>query len=367
MSKDYYKILGVDKNANQEEIKRAFRKLAHEYHPDKPTGDEAKFKEINEAYQVIGNEEKRKKFDQFGSTFDQQGGFGGGAGWEDFMRQARGGGGFNGANFDFGGGDLGDILGDLFGFGGGGGRSRGTKKHKGDDIEVDVKIELKDAAFGIKKEFELYKNIKCEHCHGNMAEPGTPITTCKNCNGSGVVVQMQRTFIGSFQTQVACPECHGEGKKAEKKCTKCDGQGITKQKEIINVDIPAGVEDGMTLRVHGKGNAGSHGGANGDLFVRIRVKEDERFQRFGDDLLFKEKIDFTQAILGVKLDVETLDGVVELKIPEGTQPNTRFRLKNKGMGHLNSSGRGDMYVEIEVVIPKSVSRKQRQLLEGFDD
>ncbi len=214
---------------------------------------------------------------------------------------------------------------------------------------------------------ELYKEIKCEHCHGNMAEPGTPINSCKTCNGSGVVIQMQRTFIGAFQTQATCPDCHGEGKKAEKKCTKCDGLGITKQKEVVVVDIPAGVENGMTLRVSGKGNAGKHGGSNGDLYVRVRVKEDERFQRFGDDLLSKEKIDFTQAILGTKLDIETLDGAVELKIPEGTQPNTRFRLKNKGLGHLNSSGRGDMYVEVEVVIPKSISRKQRQLLEGFDD
>lgn len=364
MGKDYYKILGVDKSASSEDIKRAFRKLAHQYHPDKANGDEAKFKEINEAYQVIGNEEKRKQYDQFGSTFDQQGGFGGGANWEDFMKYARNGnGGFGGANFDFGGVDLGDIFGDLFGFGGGG---RSKKKNRGEDIEMDVKLEFSEAAFGVKKEFELYKTVKCDHCKGNLAEPGTPIKTCSACGGSGVVVRLQRTFLGSFQTQSVCGECKGEGKIPEKKCTKCGGVGIIKNKEKVSVDIPAGIDNGATLRVGGAGNAGNYGGSNGDLYVRVRVIPDERFQRFGDDILHKEKIDFTQAILGTKIDVDTLDGAVELKIPDGTQPNTRFRLKNKGIPHLNSSGRGDMFVEVEVVIPKSISRKQRKLLEEFD-
>jgi len=364
MSKDYYKILGVEKSATQDDIKRAFRKLAHQYHPDKQGGDEAKFKELNEAYQVLGNEEKRKQFDQFGATFDQQGGFGGGMNWEDFMRQARGGGGFGNINFDLGGMDLGDIFGEVFGFGG----SRGnTKKRAGEDIELDLQIDFKDSVFGIKKEFELYKTVKCDHCHGNTAEPGTPFVKCKTCDGKGKIIKMQRTFLGSFQTQAICGECGGEGKIPEKKCSKCKGMGIVKNKEAVSVEIPAGIENGMSLRVSGKGNAGKSGGKNGDLYVHVRIRPDKRFARHGNDILQREKINFVQATLGAKIEIETLDGKVELKIPEGTQPNTRFRLREKGVPYLNSSGRGDMYVEIEVEIPKRVSRKQRELLERFGE
>lgn len=362
MSKDYYKVLGIEKNASPDEIKRAFRKLAHEYHPDKATGNEAKFKEINEAYQVLGTEKKRQQYDQYGSTFDQMGGFGAGANWEDFMNQARGGQG--GIKFDFGGMDLGDIFGDVFGFGGGGGR---TKKHQGQDIQVDFKIEFKEAVFGVKKEIELYKQVKCGHCHGNLAEPGTKISTCSTCKGAGQVNRVQNTFFGAFQTAAVCPDCKGEGKKAEQACSKCRGLGVAKEKEKIEVQIPAGIEDGSTIRFTSKGEAGQYGGRAGDLYVQIKINSDERFERDDDDVYVREKISFAEAALGAKKDIVTLDGEINLKIPAGTQPGTKFRLREKGIPHLRSSDRGDMYVIIEVEVPTKLSRKQRQMLEDFDE
>lgn len=360
MGKDYYKILGVEKNASQDEIKTAFRKLAHKYHPDKQDGDEAKFKEVNEAYQVLGKPEKRKQYDQFGSTFDQQGGFGGGMNWQDFMRHARGGSQGN-INFDFG--DLGDIFGDIFGFGG---QSR-TRGQRGADIEVEMEIEFRDSVFGLKKTIELFKDIKCDRCHGNKAEPGTPINTCTTCQGTGRITKVQQTFLGAFQTASVCPDCRGEGKKPQKLCTKCSGQGIIKDKEKIEFEVPAGIENGSTLRLHGRGNPGQNGGADGDLYVRIRVKKDEHFIREGNDIIKKEKISIKQAVLGDRIDINTLDGEISLKIPAGTQPNTRFRIKGKGMPYLHSNSRGDLFIEIEIEIPRKINRKQKQALEQFDD
>jgi molecular chaperone DnaJ len=363
MSKDYYKVLGIEKNASPEEVKAAFRKLAHEYHPDKATGNEAKFKEINEAYQVLGNEKKRQQYDQYGSTFDQMGGFGGGANWEDFMSQARGGQG--GIKFDFGGMDIGDIFGDVFGFGGGG--QQRSKKHQGQDIQVDFKIEFKEAVFGVKKEIELYKQVKCGHCHGNLAEPGTKIITCSVCHGAGQVNRVQNTFFGAFQTAVVCSACQGEGKKAEQACSKCRGLGVVKEKEKIEVQIPAGIEDGSTIRFTGKGEAGSYSGRAGDLYVQIKIKADERFERDGNDVYVREKISFAEAALGTKKDIITLDGEINLKIPAGTQPTTKFRLREKGIPEVHGSGRGDMYVIIEVEVPAKLSRRQKQILEEFDE
>lgn len=359
MGKDYYKILEVDKNATAEELKKAFRKKAHKYHPDKEGGDEAKFKEANEAYQVLGNEEKRKKYDQFGSSFDQQGGFGGGMDWGDFMNQARsGGGGFSGG---FGGIDLGDIFGDIFG--GGGRKSRGPQK--GNDIQVNLIISLKDAAFGMKKEIELYKHVKCDRCDGSLAEPGSKVETCSTCNGQGQVSKVQRTFIGNIQTSAVCHDCSGIGKKIEKKCSKCSGEGVVKEKEVIEIGVPAGIDSGSTIRFSGKGEAGQFGTAYGDLYVQVRIDEGKKFERHGDDILTKKKISFIQATLGDKVDVETLDGDVTLKIPSGTQPGTRLRMKDKGMTRFQRSDRGDMYVEVEVEIPKKLSRKQKKLLEEY--
>jgi len=366
MGKDYYKILGVEKNASEEDIKQAFRKLAHKHHPDKEGGDEAKFKEINEAYQVLGNKEKRQQYDQFGSTFDQQGGFGGGMNWEDFMRQARGG--FAGGNmggFDFGGIDLGDIFGDIFGFGGGGRRSR--RESRGNDIQVDMQISLSEAAFGTKKEIELYKQVKCSHCHGELAEPGTKVEVCSTCKGQGQVLRVQRTFIGNIQTSAICPDCQGQGKKIHEPCHECHAQGIIRKKEQIEISIPAGIDNGATIRYSGQGEAGAKGGHSGDLYIRIRIKAERNFERQGDDLITKKKISFVQAILGDKVDVETLDGEVTLKIPAGTQPGTRLRLRDKGMTRFERRDRGELYVEIEVEIPTHISRAQRKMLEDFEN
>lgn len=371
MGKDYYKILGVDKNASEADIKVAFRKLAHEHHPDKAGGNEAKFKEINEAYQVLGNNEKRRQYDQFGTTFDQQGGFGGGMGWEDFMRQARGGaGGFNNIKFDFGGADLGDMFGDVFsnfGFGHGTRTSSGSGRRRGDDIQVDYKLDLSEAFSGVKKQVELYKDVKCEHCRGNMAEPGTKIVTCKTCGGQGQVSQTQRTMFGVFQTAVVCPDCQGQGKIHEQKCKECKGEGVVRKKETINIEIPAGVEDGMTLKMSGYGQAGGFNAGAGDLYINLRVKNNSEFERRGNDLIAKRTITFKQAALGDEIEIKTIDGTVEMKIPAGTQPNTRFRLKGKGMPHLHSSGRGDMYVIVDVEVPTKLNRKQREILEEFEE
>ena len=363
MGKDYYKVLGIDKSATQDDVKKAFRKQAHKYHPDKETGDEAKFKEANEAYQVLGKPEKRQQYDQYGSNFDQQGGFGGGGNWEDFMRQARQGGGGGAQNMDFG--DLGDIFGDMFGFGGN--RSRGgSRVVHGDDIQMDMSLDFSESVFGLKKEIKIFKQVKCSHCQGNLAEPGTPIKTCTTCNGNGQVVRIQRTMLGTFQTAAVCSDCRGEGKIAEKKCTSCEGHGIEEMEVKLDVQVPGGIVDGMTLRLSGQGHAGHYGGPTGDLYIRIHVKEDKNFTRVDDDIHTKQNISFVQASLGVKVEVKTLDGDVELKIPAGTQPGTKFRLKAKGVPHINASGRGDMFVETIVEVPKKLTRKQKQLLEDFD-
>ncbi len=364
MGKDYYKILEVDKNAGQDEIKKAFRKLAHKYHPDKKDGDEAKFKEVNEAYQVLGNEQKRKQYDQFGSTFDQQGGFGGGMNWDDFMRYAKqgGGGGFQGMNFDMG--DLGDIFGDIFGFGGGGRRSAGVPR--GDDIEVDLALDFKEAVFGVKKTIELYKTVKCPNCHGNKAEPGSGFKTCEVCEGKGRVQEIRRTFLGAMRTERVCQQCQGDGKIPEKLCSKCSGQGVVKNKERIEITIPAGIADGSTLRVPGGGEAAA-GGQNGDLYVRLRVKSDPDFERHGNDIYTEHKISFKQAALGDKIEITTLDGTVDLKIPAGTQSSTRFRLRGKGVPRLNAGGAGDFYVIIKVEVPKKLTRHQKKILEQWDE
>jgi len=360
MGKDYYKILGVEKSASQDDIKKAFRKLAHKYHPDKETGNEEKFKEVNEAYQILGKPEKRKQYDQFGSTFDQQGGFGGGMGWEDFMRQARSGG---AQGMNFGGIDLGEIFGEMFG-GGFGGRQRGRKQ--GEDIQIDLQIDFKDAIFGIKKEIELLKVIKCPHCEGNMAEPNTKIIQCSTCGGSGQVTRVQKTMLGAFQSRSVCPDCHGQGQKPEKPCSKCSGTGVVREKQKIEINIPAGINNGSTLRLAGHGNEAPYGGVPGDLYVNIQVKPEKDYERKGNDIYKTVPISIAQACLGDKIDVRTLDGEISLKIPSGTQPGTKFRIKGKGAPELQGSRQGDMYVVTDVKIPKRLSKKQKKLLQDFD-
>ena len=362
MSKDYYKILGAEKNASQEEIKKAFRKKAHEFHPDKKGGDEAKFKEINEAYQILGNEQKRKQYDQFGdSAFSGQGFGGTGMNWEDFARAAgQGQGGFN-INMD----DLGDIFGgfgDIFGFG----NSGGSQRRRGSDIQTEMQIDFKEAVFGVEKQISLYKTNSCSKCKGNGAEPGTPIETCKTCKGSGQVTRVQRTILGNFQSRAACPDCQGEGKTAKQKCSQCSGTGLERNTSNINVKIPAGIDNGQTIRLNGQGEAAS-GGVNGDLYIKIRVRLDNEFTRSGDNILSTVRISFSQAALGDKIKVATIDGEVTLKIPAGTQSGTVFKLRGNGSHSIHGRGRGDQLVTIKLKTPERLSRQEKKLFEELKE
>ena len=365
MSKDYYKTLGVEKTASQEDIKKAFRKLAHQYHPDKTTGDEAKFKEINEAYQVVGNADKRKQYDQYGADFEQQGGFGNsGMNWDDFMRQARhqgSGGGFSqgGINFDFG--DIGDMFGDLFG---GGGRQR-QRRAQGADIEVKVDLEMADVLEAVDKDIELYKTTNCKHCGGNGAEPGSEVKSCKTCGGHGVVEQIQRTILGAMRSRTTCPECRGAGNTPEKTCSECTGTGVTKQKKFINVKIPAGIDDNQMIRLDGEGEMAAYGGVAGDLYVRVRIKPNKHFTRDRQTLKTETEISFAQAALGTHVDIDTIDGKVELKIPAGTQSGKILKLKGKGIPRLGGGDRGDQLVTVMVKTPAKLSKKEKKLFKDL--
>ncbi|MDD5289673.1 MAG: molecular chaperone DnaJ [Patescibacteria group bacterium] len=371
-NKNYYDTLGVSKTATSDEIKKAFRKLAHEHHPDKKGGNEAKFKEINEAYQVLGNEEKRKQYDQFGQTFSNgaggfnAGGFNGqGFNWQDFARQAGGQGNFGGQNFDF---DLGDIFGDFFSarggsaFGGGGRHKRGQQR-SGEDIEVQINIGFREAVFGAEKIISLERQDVCEKCNGKGHEAGVKIITCPECKGVGQVRQEQRTIFGVFASVGVCPTCAGVGKKPEKFCSKCHGAGRTKNKKEIKIEIPAGIDEGQSIKISNAGNAGEKGSAAGDLYISFQIRPDKIFTREGENILTKIEINIAQAALGDKIEVETLDGIVEMKIPEGTQSGKIFILKDRGVPILNSHGRGDQLVEVVVKIPTKLSRKEKQLLE----
>lgn len=368
MAKDYYKILGVSRDATEVEIKRAYRKLAHQYHPDKGGGDEKKFKEINEAYQVLSNKEKRSQYDQFGSTFEDIG-RGGGFRYEDFAR-ADGPFGFDfgkregfrteGVNFDFS--DLGDIFGDFFGFGRRSRTPRGTRMRRRSDIETELEVDFREAVFGTEKPLNLYKTVPCPKCGGDGAEPGTKIITCRTCQGSGQVINVQRTFLGQMRINQVCPDCEGQGRIPEKVCSKCKGQGIVQDTRRIKVKIPAGISSGQSIRLSGEGEAGIKGGSAGDLYILIRVKPDPEFEREGDDILSQVEISFSQAALGSKIKINTLESPGYLKIPPGTQSGKVFRLKGKGIPHLKSRGRGDQLVKVVVKTPEKLSRKEKRLL-----
>ncbi len=360
MAKDYYDILGVKKGATQDEIKKAFRKLAHEHHPDKAGGNNDKFKEINEAYQTIGHEGKRKQYDQFGST-----GGTGGFNYSDFAR-AQGGnpfgqGGFSQSNVNFDFGDLGD-LGDVFGSFFGGSSKSQNRQARGSDMETEISITFEESVYGVEKDIQLSKKIICHHCNGNGAEPGSKINNCNNCGGSGKISSVQQTILGAFQTQRICPNCQGEGKTYEKKCKTCSGSGVEYGNEKIKVMIPAGIEDGQQIRLSGKGESSAKG-TSGDLYINIKVNRSHKFQRVGDDIKSDYHISVSQAILGDKIEIETVDGHVSLKILAGTQSHTSFKLSGKGVPHLRSRGRGDHLVQIIVDIPKSLNKKQRKLIE----
>lgn len=353
MSKDYYKDLGVEKNASADEIKTAFRKKAHEHHPDKG-GDEAKFKEINEAYQVLGNTEKRKQYDQFGSSF--QNGQAGGGGY------GQGFGGFNGGmniNMD----DLGDIFGgfgDIFGSGRASGGRRGPER--GRDLEMGLSIDFLDAVHGTETEITFPHLKKCSVCQGSGHAKDAKITTCSTCNGTGQINRVQRTILGAIQTQTTCPDCNGEGKKASANCSHCHGQGRVKETENIKVKIPAGINQGESIRLAGYGDAGEKGASGGDLFLRIKIKAHNNFKREGDDIHTQIEINIVQAALGDTVDVDTVHGNFKLKIPEGTQGQTIFRLRSKGVTHLHGRGQGDHFVRVKVLIPKNLNKKQKDLL-----
>jgi len=355
--KDYYKILGVEKSASENDIKQAFRRLAHQHHPDKNGGNADKFKEINEAYQVLGNKEKRSQYDQFGSTFEQAGGgfggFGGGNPFQGFdFSQARGFGG------DFGDFDMGDLFGSFFG-GSGGRRSR---QRRGQDIQVDIEVSLKDIVHGVTRTLNLRKKNACDKCDGTGAKNSTSFKECQTCQGRGFVTA---TILGQFQTQTTCPECTGTGKIIKDKCSHCHGGGTTDEDVSLRVDIPSGIEEGQSIRISGQGN-GIRGGKPGDLFVRVHITDSAGFTRDGDDLVTEYDIPFTLAALGGEIPVKTIDGQVSLKIPAGTPSGKKFMLRNKGIGHLRSNGRGNQIVIVNVEVPKKLSKKQKKILEELD-
>lgn len=352
MAKDYYEILGVKKSATQDEIKKAFRKLAHEHHPDKHGGSDAKFKEINQAYQVLSNVDKRQQYDQFGANFDQSQGPSG-FNWQDFSRTQ---GGFNGADFDFS--DLGDIFGNMFG----GGAQRRSGPRRGRDIEFVTAIDFKEAVFGVEKQLRFEKVITCSKCKGSGAEPGSKTSTCGTCHGSGQVEQVQRTFLGAMRTVGICPNCQGEGKIHSQKCTKCHGQGAEMGIRELNVKIPAGIDNNQTIRLSGEGEPGAKGGQAGDLLLTIQVRPDKNFIRHGYDILVKKNISISLASLGGKVKIKTLDGEVMLKVPAGTQSGKVFKLDDKGVPHLRGKSKGSLLVTVHVETPEKLSKKHKELI-----
>lgn len=370
MAKDYYKILGVARNAGKDDIKKAYRTLAHKFHPDKG-GDEERFKEVNEAYRVLSDDGKRSQYDQFGQVFE-------GAGFSAYGRSPEGGqegfqwpGGFK---FDFGEGpfdfaqsrdfDFSDIFEDFFGGTGfSTGRGTRTRGRKGKDIRVDLSIQFKESVFGGKETLEVSKLIRCEHCKGSGGEPGSKEKTCQTCQGKGNIQKTQRTFLGSFTQVSTCPECSGSGKRPETLCVECRGQGVLRSVETIEVFVPRGVRDGEILKMTGKGEASISGGAPGDLYIKIHVLPHEVFQRQGDDIVMQLAISLADAILGPTKEVETLDGDIKLKIPEGTQPGDVLRVRGKGAYSASGYGRGDLLIEVKVNIPKKVSKKLKEVIE----
>lgn len=346
MSKrDYYEVLGLGKEASPEEIKKAYRKLARQYHPDvnKEVNAEEKFKEVKEAYDVLSDTQKKSMYDQYGhaATDSTAGGFGGGQ--------------------DFGGG-FGDIF-DMF-FGGGGRRNPNAPR-QGADLQYTISLEFKDAIFGKELDIEIPKELECDKCHGSGAEPGTKVETCSVCHGSGQQEQIANTPFGRVVNRRSCTACGGKGKLIKVRCSSCRGTGTVKKKRKIHLNIPAGVDDGAQMRVTGEGEPGANGGPPGDLYVVLRVKRHDFFERDGNDIHCQVPITFVQAALGDEVEVPTLDGKVKLKIPVGTQTNTSFRIRGKGVPYLRRSGQGDMHVKVLVITPTNLNDKQKELLREF--
>ena len=351
--RDYYEVLGLQKGASADEIKKSYRKLAKENHPDLHPGDkgcEERFKEINEAYEILSDDDKRAKYDQYGhAAFDPNAGFGGGFG------------GFDGF------GDLGDIFGDLFGgFGfGGGTRSNPNAPRRGDNIRASVSISFEEAAFGCQKEINVGRVDLCPDCHGSGCAEGTTPEVCPDCKGSGTVRTTTRTPFGMAQSTAPCSKCRGTGKIIHQPCKTCRGSGSVRKQQKISVNSPAGIDDGQTISLRGQGNSGINGGDRGDLLVTVIVRPHARFEREGTSVLLEQEISYAQAVLGAEIEVPTLDGKVKLTIPEGTQPGAVFRLRGKGIPYLRGSGRGDQFVSITMAVPKNLTSSQKELLRQF--
>jgi len=351
--RDYYEVLGVKKGATQDEIKKAYRKLTKENHPDLHPGDKAceeRFKEANEAYEILSDEEKRKKYDQYGhAAFDPNAGFGGG-GFGDF-------GGFGG---------FGDIFSDIFGGGfGGSTRSNPNAPRRGENVRSSVNISFEEAAFGCKKEVIVGKIETCADCKGTGCAPGTTPEICPDCKGTGQVTVSQRTPFGVMQSSSPCSKCRGTGKIIHQPCKTCRGMGSVRRQHKVEVNIPAGIDDGQTISKPGGGNAGVNGGPAGDLLVSVIVRPHARFERDGTSVLLEQEISYAQAALGAEVEVPTLDGKVKLNIPEGTQPGAVFRLRGKGIPYLRGSGRGDQFVSVTIKVPKNLTSSQKELLRQF--
>lgn len=357
--RDYYEVLGISKSASADEIKKAFRKAAIKYHPDKEGGDETKFKEVNEAYEVLKDDKKRQRYDQFGHA-----GVGGASGGGDPFT---GFGGFGGQgqemHFDFG--DLG--LGDIFGnfFGGQQQRGRSGRKTRGRDVETSVEISFEDAVFGTEVTLALSLEDNCSHCKGTTAEPGHDLKTCDECKGSGQVTRVTQTIFGNIQQATVCPVCSGRGKVPEKVCSVCKGKGTERAKQEVTMKIPAGIDDGATIRLRERGEAIA-GGDKGDLYVSIRVKPHKKFTREGDLILSEEHVNMVEAALGTEIDVDTVDGPVKMKIPAGTQSGTDFKLTGHGVTHLRSENRGAHIVTVVVDTPTKLTKEQKEILKQFD-
>lgn len=353
MSKrDYYEILGVGKDASDDEIKKAYRRAAVEHHPDRG-GDEAKFKELTESYEVLKDHDKRKRYDQFGHA-----GVGGNGGGGDPFGGAYGGQGQN-VNFDFGDLGLGDIFGSFFG---GGGQQRQQRQTRGRDVESTIEIGFEEAVFGTEVDLSLDLADNCEHCKGSTVEPGHELITCDQCKGSGQVMTVTRTIFGNIQQAAICPKCSGRGKIPEKVCTVCKGKGTKNKKQKVELKIPAGIDDGATIRLREHGEAIANG-PKGDLYVNIRVKPHKHFMREGDLILSEEHIGMVDAALGAEVEVNTVDGPITMKVPAGTQPGSDFKLSNHGVPHLKGGSRGAHIVTIMVDTPTKLSKSQRKLLE----
>lgn len=349
MKKDYYEILGVSKSASEDEIKKAFRKLAHQHHPDKKGGDAAKFKEASEAYAVLSDAEKRKQYDTYGQTFQGGGNGGGFGGFEGFDF----GGGFGGQGFE--GFDLGDIFGDIFG----GGRSRSQEK-RGRDISIDIELDFKESVFGAKKRVLINKTSVCAHCNGKGAEPGSEMINCSTCAGHGQIRETRRSILGQFTSTRVCDKCHGSGKVPKNPCSVCRGAGVKQKQEEISLDIPSGIENGEMIRLTGLGEA-VKGGRTGDLYVKVHVKKHPTFIKQENNLVMELPIKLTDALLGAEVNIETLDGSLTVAIPEGIKFGEVLRVKGKGVP--SGSKRGDLLIKINIKMPHKLSRESRKNIE----